>query len=364
MRSQRDARARGCWLLSLVAAAGRRSRRSPSSTIGGTTYTKWLWGNAALRRQRSTTSPRCPARATATTARARRSSCCCNAKLSKYVEVTGAHPQPLQPEPVDELRRLRRPQSGLEEPPGATASAATAASSIRARTSTSSCAASTVTLTPGYSWLDSATIGASDWGMFDPFVDRPRSATSTATTRRASSSRARRSTGRCTLGRRPASRCRASGPARTSTPATTPRPTPPTALQIKYAGRARASTSRGIVEYVNDIEVDADRQQLRRRPRDPRSASRTRLGAQARRPPERSCSTSAAAYYYSDAESATGARRAGRASRHRPASRRSSPASTTDRPGRSNARPQRPVRRRPRPSTSRCFDIGARLRRR
>lgn len=28
----------------------------------------------------------------------------------------------------------------------------------------------TVTLTPGYRWLDSATIGASDWGMFDPFV--------------------------------------------------------------------------------------------------------------------------------------------------------------------------------------------------
>lgn len=28
----------------------------------------------------------------------------------------------------------------------------------------------TVTLTPGYKWLDSATIGASDWGMFDPFV--------------------------------------------------------------------------------------------------------------------------------------------------------------------------------------------------
>jgi hypothetical protein len=28
----------------------------------------------------------------------------------------------------------------------------------------------TVTLTPGYSWIDSATIGASDWGMFDPFV--------------------------------------------------------------------------------------------------------------------------------------------------------------------------------------------------
>lgn len=28
----------------------------------------------------------------------------------------------------------------------------------------------TVTLTPGYEWMDSATIGASDWGMFDPFV--------------------------------------------------------------------------------------------------------------------------------------------------------------------------------------------------
>ena len=28
----------------------------------------------------------------------------------------------------------------------------------------------TVTLTPGYNWIDSATIGASDWGMFDPFV--------------------------------------------------------------------------------------------------------------------------------------------------------------------------------------------------
>lgn len=28
----------------------------------------------------------------------------------------------------------------------------------------------TVTLTPGYSWLDSAFLGSSDWGMFDPFT--------------------------------------------------------------------------------------------------------------------------------------------------------------------------------------------------
>ncbi|MGB8862046.1 MAG: hypothetical protein WCC60_22510, partial [Ilumatobacteraceae bacterium] len=28
----------------------------------------------------------------------------------------------------------------------------------------------TVTLTPGYTWINSATIGASDWGMFDPLV--------------------------------------------------------------------------------------------------------------------------------------------------------------------------------------------------
>ena len=91
---------------------------------------------------------------------------------------------------LDELRRLRRPQPGREP-------------SVRLRRRRLRRVRSALepvhqaarhdrhASRPGYSWLDSATIGATDLGMFDPVRRSARSATSTATTPRPSCSRAR-----------------------------------------------------------------------------------------------------------------------------------------------------------------------------
>ena len=134
------------------------------------TYTKWLWGNQRVRRHRCTTSPPSPARATATTGRARRSSCSLE-------------------------RQARRSRSR--------SAAASTAASTRTSGRTSAASAATrsnrrrpciggdcgefdprsnqyvklrgvaVTLTPGYKWIDSATIGANDFGHVRPLRHRP-----------------------------------------------------------------------------------------------------------------------------------------------------------------------------------------------
>ena len=119
---------------------------------------------------RSTTSPPFPARATATTGRARRSSCCSR--------------------PGCPRRSTSRPActAGSARTSGPTSAASAAASTPTTTATPGPCVGGdcgefdprsnqyvklrgvTVTLTPGYTWIDSATIGANDWGMFDPFV--------------------------------------------------------------------------------------------------------------------------------------------------------------------------------------------------
>ena len=86
-----------------------------------------------------------------------------NARLSSQVEVKRPHPQPLQPELLDELRRLRRrTRPALRRLGDCGEFDPRSNQYIKLR-------GVAVVLTPGY-LIDSATIGANDFGQFDPFV--------------------------------------------------------------------------------------------------------------------------------------------------------------------------------------------------
>ncbi len=101
----------------------------PKLQIGGTTYTKWLYGN--LRDQGAMFNfTTIPGEGYGDNGQGTELELLLNARLSSQVEVTWPHPQPLQPELLDELRRLRwRPLQAVR-------GRQTAASSIRAPTST------------------------------------------------------------------------------------------------------------------------------------------------------------------------------------------------------------------------------------
>ena len=111
----------------------------------------------------------------------------------------------------------------------------------------------TARFTPGFQWLDSATIGSTDLGMFDPFtigkiryIDRDNA--------KAVLFQGSLFDRQAQLRPDRASRCRASGPARTSTPAPTPRAgrrlrpaaqvSPSAAVRRRAASSSASATSR------------------------------------------------------------------------------------------------------------------------
>ena len=242
--------------------------------ITGEDYTKWLWGNQHTDGSvyNFTT---IPGEGYGDNGQGTEIDLLLASKPSKYIEVTRPHPVALQPEPVDELRRLRRPQPGLENPPGGPASAATAASSIRARTSTSRCAASTARFTPGFKWVDSATIGSNDLGMFDPFtigkiryIDRDNAKAvlfQGSLVQPQARLRPDPRLAAAPLGRPELQHRRLRRPGRRLRPA------------AQAHRQRRCSTSCGVFERVRDIEVDANGPQPRQRPRPRAPASERRL---------------------------------------------------------------------------------------
>ena len=133
---------------------------------------------------------------------------------------------------VDQLRRLRRPQPGLR-PAGGDCVGGDCGEFDPRSNQYIKLRGLTVRFTPGYKWLDSATIGSTDLGMFDPFtigkiryIDRDN-----ATAILLQGSLFDR---KLTYDADRASRCRACGPARTSTPATTRGQDGAYGLQLKF----------------------------------------------------------------------------------------------------------------------------------
>lgn len=152
-------------LLVAVATSGTAlAQQGPTFTLGGTTYTKWLWGNQ--RDQGSMYNfTTIPGEGYGNNGQGTEIELLLNAKVSKAVEVKA---------------RLHSRFSqnfwtngggwGGNNPPTVPCVAGNCGEFDARSNQYVKLRGVTVTLTPGYSWLDSATIGSSDWGMFDPFV--------------------------------------------------------------------------------------------------------------------------------------------------------------------------------------------------
>jgi hypothetical protein len=149
-------------LLVAVAASGTAwAQQGPTFSLGGTTYTKWLWGNArdqgALYGFKDA-----PGEGYGDNGQGTEIELLLKAKPSKYVEVQARLHSRFYQNFWTNFGGFGQP-SDTCVPNGCGEFDPRSNQYVKLR-------GVTVTLTPGYSWLDSATIGSSDWGMFDPYV--------------------------------------------------------------------------------------------------------------------------------------------------------------------------------------------------
>ena len=109
-----------CWPAAAALALASPALAVPTARrmiITGEDYTKWLWGNQHTDGSvyNFTT---VPGEGYGDNGQGTEIDLLLASRPSSNIEVTRPHPSPLQPEPVDELRRLRRPQPGARKPAG------------------------------------------------------------------------------------------------------------------------------------------------------------------------------------------------------------------------------------------------------
>ena len=154
-------------LLAAFAATGAAlAQQGPTFSLGGTTYTKWLWGN--YRYQGALYSFKdAPGEGYGDNGQGTEIELLLKAKPSKYVEVQARLHSRFYQNFWTNFGGFGQPSStdcsGSGDSVGCGEFDPRSNQYVKLR-------GVTVTLTPGYSWLDSATIGSSDWGMFDPYV--------------------------------------------------------------------------------------------------------------------------------------------------------------------------------------------------
>src|SRR3990172_2659650 len=146
----------------LMTATAALAADEPILKIGGTTYTKWLWGNQSYDGSvyNFTT---VPGEGFGDNGQGSEIELLLSARLSRQVEVKGRIHS-----------RFNQNQWTNFGGFGGSSSANCIGGDCGEFDPRSNqyvkLRGVTVTLTPGYSWINSATIGASDFGMFDPFT--------------------------------------------------------------------------------------------------------------------------------------------------------------------------------------------------
>ena len=155
-------------LLVAVAASGTAwAQQGPAFSLGGTTYTKWLWGNqrdqGALYGFKDA-----PGEGWGDNGQGTEIELLIKAKPSKYVEVQARLHSRFYQNFWTNMGGWGNPSNGADCS-GSGTSVGCGEFDPRSNQYVKLRGVA-VTLTPGYSWLDSATIGSSDWGMFDPYV--------------------------------------------------------------------------------------------------------------------------------------------------------------------------------------------------
>jgi len=155
--------------VALLLAPAALLAQEPTLKIGGTTYTKWLWGtqryDGSLYNFTSV-----PGEGYGDNGQGSEVELLLSARLSKEVNVAARIHSRFSQNQWTNFGGF----GGSLDPDGDGAPGPCVAGDCGEFDSRSNqyvkLRGVTVTLTPGYSWIDSATIGASDWGMFDPFV--------------------------------------------------------------------------------------------------------------------------------------------------------------------------------------------------
>lgn len=151
-------------LLAVTAAA-----QESKLKIGGTTYTKWLWGTERFDGSLYNFTT-VPGEGFGDNGQGSEVELLLNARLSKEVAMFARIHSRFSQNQWTNFGGFGGRNPALENPPGAPCVGGDCGEFDPRSNQYVKLRGVTVTLTPGYSWLDSATIGASDWGMFDPFV--------------------------------------------------------------------------------------------------------------------------------------------------------------------------------------------------
>jgi|CXWL01.1.fsa_nt_gi hypothetical protein len=147
--------------LLVASAAGAQESKL---TIGGTTYTKWLWGN---QRQQGAlyNYTTVPGEGRGDNGQGTEVELLLSARLSKEVSVAGRIHSRFNQNFWTNFGGF----GGADNPAGQCQEGDCGENDPRSNQYVK-LRGMTVTLTPGYKWIDSATIGANDFGQFDPFV--------------------------------------------------------------------------------------------------------------------------------------------------------------------------------------------------
>ncbi len=150
-------------LVSAVASA------QPKLVIGGTTYTKWLWGTSRTDGSLYNFTT-VPGEGYGDNGQGSEVELLLSARLSKQVEVKARLHSRFSQNEWTNFGGFGGRNLASEDPPGSPCIGGACGEFDPRSNQYVKLRGVTVTLTPGYKWIDSATIGANDWGQFDPFV--------------------------------------------------------------------------------------------------------------------------------------------------------------------------------------------------
>ena len=166
MRYQRIATA---MLALVVAGASALGAQESKLVIGGTTYTKWLWGNQRVNGSvyNFTT---VPGEGYGDNGTGSEIELLLSAKVSKQVEVRGRIHSRFNQNFWTNYGGFGGRNPALENPPNGNCIGGDCGEFDPRSNQYIKLRGVSVILTPGYHWVDSATIGANDFGQFDPFV--------------------------------------------------------------------------------------------------------------------------------------------------------------------------------------------------
>jgi hypothetical protein len=155
-------------VLALAGASG-LAAQDTKLVIGGTTYTKWLWGN-----QRYDGSvynfTTVPGEGFGDNGQGSEVELLLSARVSKQVEVHGRLHSRFNQNFWTNFGGFGGRNPALENPPNGACVAGDCGEFDPRSNQYLKLRGVAVTLTPGYRWIDSATLGANDFGQFDPYV--------------------------------------------------------------------------------------------------------------------------------------------------------------------------------------------------